>query len=61
MALVAKVRNYRVYSTNNKGQFSFTVKRKFFSMVDCGWHEETIAKYDDLRSCLLYIADLDIG
>lgn len=56
MALVAKVREYRVYSTNDRLN-PYTVKVKFFSMKDCGLHEKTVVKYADLKSCLLYIAD----
>lgn len=56
MALVAKVQEYRVYSTNYRLN-PYTVKHKYFSMKDCRWHEETLVKYADLKSCLLYIAD----
>ena len=56
MALVAKVQEYRVYSTNDRIN-PYIVKVKFFSMKDCGWHEKTVVKYADMKSCLLYIAD----
>lgn len=56
MAQVAKIRNYIVYMTTDKVN-PYTVKHRYFSTIDWGWHTKTEIKYADLKSCLLYIAD----
>lgn len=54
--LVVKVKDYRVVKTENKMN-QYTVKQRYFSLVDCGWHERTVAKYADLKSCMYYLAE----
>lgn len=54
--LIVKVKDYRVVKTDSKMN-PYTVKQRYFSMVDCGWHERTVAKYADLKSCMYYLAE----
>ena len=54
--LIVKVKDYRVVKTENKMN-QYTVKQRYFSMVDCGWHERTVVKYSDLKSCMYYLAE----
>lgn len=56
MAQVAKIRNYIVLS-DKKGMY--TVKKKYYSAVDYGWHTKTLFKCETLRDAVLCIADLD--
>lgn len=54
--LVVKVKDFRVVKTDSKMN-PYTVKQRYFSMVDCGWHERTVVKYSDLKSCMYYLAE----
>ena len=37
----------------NKKVNAYTVKQKWY---DLGWHEKTMVHYDDMKSCLHFIA-----
>lgn len=54
---VVKVKDYRVVKTENKMN-QYTVKQRYFSIVDCGWHERTVVKFADLKSCMYYLAEV---
>ena len=55
--LVVKVKDYRVVKTENKMN-PYTVKQRYFSIVDYGWHERTVVKFADLKSCMYYLAEV---
>lgn len=55
--LVVKVMDYRVVKTENKMN-PYTVKQRYFSIADCGWHERTVVKFADLKSCMYYLAEV---